>query len=208
MNLKPSFLYRLRSLLGLDQGEDSESILHTLSRAIEAKDPYTLGHADRVSQYAIELGRSLGVNNADLNTLHRGGLLHDIGKIAIPDAILLKPGKYTDEEFTAMKQHPVLGCEICQKLRSVQDALPIIRHHHERLDGSGYPDGLHGNSISPLVRIVTIVDIYDALRSRRTYKEAFSIDISFKIMWEEAEKGWWDKDVLAHWEKLIRSKNV
>jgi putative two-component system response regulator len=208
MKPKQSFLHRVRSLLGLDQGEDSESILHTLSRAIEAKDPHTLGHADRVSQYAVELGRCLGVNNADLNTLHKGGLLHDIGKIAIPDAILLKPGKYTDEEFTTMKQHPVLGCEICQKLRSVQDALPIIRHHHERLDGSGYPDGLKGNAVSPLVRIVTIVDIYDALRSRRTYKEAFSLDTSFKIMWEEAEKGWWDKDVLAHWEKLIRSKNA
>jgi putative two-component system response regulator len=195
-------------LLGLEKGEDSESVLQDLSRAIEAKDPHTLGHADRVSQYAVDLGRALGVNQTDLTTLRRGGLLHDIGKIAIPDAILLKPGKYSDEEFNTMKQHPVLGCEICQKFHTLYAALPLIRHHHERLDGSGYPDKLQGEAISPLVRVVTIVDIYDALRSRRSYKEAFSIDTSFKIMWEEAAKGWWDKDILTRWEKLIRSKQT
>ena len=208
MNLKPSFFNRLRSLLNPKKGEDTESILNTLSRAIEAKDPYTLSHAERVSQYAVDLGSSLGVSADDLNTLRKGGLLHDVGKIAISDEILLKPGKFSDEEFMTMKKHPVLGCEMCAKLSSLQDALPIIRHHHERLDGSGYPDGLQGKAISPLVRIVTVVDIYDALRSRRSYKEPFSVDLSFKVMWEEAGKGWWDKGVLAHWEKLIRSKNV
>jgi putative two-component system response regulator len=206
MTPKPSFLQRLRSLLGFNQGEDSQDILRTLTRAIEAKDPHTLGHADRVSQYAMELGKALGVNGDDLATLHKGGLLHDIGKIAIPDAVLLKPGKYTDEEFNTMKRHPVLGCEICEKFRLLQDALPLIRHHHERLDGSGYPDGLKSEAVSPLVRVVSIVDIYDALRSRRTYKDPFSLDVSFKIMWEEAAKGWWDKDILSRWEKLIRTK--
>ncbi len=198
------FFRRLKTFFSRSQ-DDAEVVLRTLSRKLEAKDPHTLGHADRVSQYAVDLGKALGVNGANLETLRKGGLLHDIGKIAIPDAILLKPGKYTEDEFTIMKRHPTLGCEICQQLRSVEDALPMIRSHHERLDGSGYPEGLSGDLISPLVRVVSIVDIYDALRSRRSYKDPFSLDKSFQIMWEEANKGWWDKSILSCWEKLVRS---
>lgn len=205
------FWARLRSILGFNgrknERDEATSVLSTLARAIEAKDQYTLGHADRVSQYAKDLGIALGVNGGDLDTLRKGAFLHDIGKISIPDAILQKPGKYTDEEYAVMKRHPQLGCEICQKLDSLRNALPLIRHHHERLDGSGYPDGIRGDQISPLIRVVTVVDIYDALRSQRSYKEAFSLEKSFKIMWEEADKGWWDKDILARWEKLVRSKN-
>lgn len=192
----------------LGEHDDAESVLRTLARTLEAKDPYTLGHADRVSQYAVELGRELGAHGSDIEKLRKGGLLHDIGKIAIPDAILLKPGKYSDEEFAVMKQHPVLGCEICEKLDSLRDALSLIRHHHERLDGTGYPDGLKGADISPLVRIVSVVDIYDALRSRRSYKEPFTLDMSFQVMWQEVEKGWWDRDILASWEKLVRSNKA
>ena len=199
---------RLISLLTGSSNDDVDAILRALSEKLEAKDPHTLGHADRVSQYAVELGKVLGVHGSDLKTLRRGGLLHDIGKIAIPDAILLKPGKYTDEEFSIMKRHPILGCDICENLRSIHDALPMIRHHHEKLNGTGYPDGLQAESISPLVRIVTIVDIYDALRSRRSYKEPFSLDRSFEIMWDEVNKGWWDKAVLASWEKLVRSNHA
>lgn len=202
---------RVQSLLRLkfltDESDDGESVLYTLTRTIEAKDPYTLGHADRVAQFAVELGKACGAGVKDLETLRKGGMLHDLGKIAIPDAILLKPGRYTPEEFDIMKRHPTLGCDICHRLKSVKSALPLIKHHHEKLDGSGYPDGLKGDQISPFVRMVTIVDIYDALRSQRTYKEAFSLEKSFKIMWEEADKGWWDKDILARWEKLVRSKN-
>jgi putative two-component system response regulator len=145
------------------------------------------------------------MSDKDINTLRKGGKLHDIGKIAIPDSILLKPGRYSPEEYTTMKAHPVVGCDICERLRSVSDALPLIRFHHERLDGSGYPDGLKNGAISPLVRIMSIVDIFDALRSVRVYKEAYSIDKTFEVMWEEAHKGWWDKDILTSWESLVRS---
>lgn len=205
-------LDRFKSIVSLrfltDYIDDSESVLFTLARTLEAKDPYTRGHADRVAQYAVALGKRLGVSGAEVRILRKGGMLHDVGKIAIPDAILLKPGKYTPEEFAVMKSHPVLGCDICEKLRSVRDVLPLIRYHHERLDGSGYPDGLQGNEVPPLVRVVTIVDIYDALRSRRSYKEPFSVDVSLKILWEETQKGWWDKDILTVWEKFVRSEHA
>ena len=204
-----TLIARVKSLLRLktivDERDDAETVLNALARTLEAKDPYTLGHADRVAQYAVELGKMLGVNAYDSQILRKGGMLHDLGKIAIPDAILLKPGRYTQEEFAIMKRHPVLGCEICGKLRTMRDALPLIRHHHEKLDGSGYPDGLRGEALSPLVRIISIVDIYDALRSQRSYKEAFTVDKSFEIMWQEVEKGWWDRGVLTAWEKLVRS---
>lgn len=205
------FVARVKSLLKIrflvDGHDDGESVLRTLARTLEAKDPYTLGHADRVSNFAVELGRIMGVNGYELEILRKGGMLHDLGKIAIPDAILLKPGRFTPEEFTIMKQHPTFGCDICEKLKSVRESLPLIRYHHEKLDGSGYPDGLRGEQIPALVRIVTVVDIYDALRSQRSYKEAFTVDKSFQILWEEANKGWWDKSVVTAWEKWIRSKN-
>jgi putative two-component system response regulator len=191
-----------------DELDTAESVLYTLARTIEAKDRYTLGHADRVAGYAMELGRRLGVNADDLRILRKGGMLHDIGKLAIPDSILTKPGKFTPDEFGVMKRHPLLGCDICEKLKTVKDALPIIRHHHEKLDGTGYPDGLKGASVPPLVRIVTIVDIYDALRSKRSYKDAFSIDKTFEIMWEEVEKGWWDRDIVTAWEKAVSARNT
>jgi len=206
------FAARVRSLLRLrrltEELDDVESVLYTLARTIEAKDPYTMGHAERVGQFAMVLGKRLGVDESDRELLRKGGMLHDVGKIAVPDAILTKPGKYTPEEFDAMKRHPVLGCEICEKLRTVRDALPLIRHHHERLDGSGYPDGLSGDQITPLIRIVSIVDVYDALRSKRSYKEAFSIDKSLEILWQETEKGWWDKNILSVWEKAVRANNA
>ena len=203
-------LTRIRSLLRVkalnDQLDDAESIIFTLASVIEAKDTYTLGHADRVSRFSVILGRLLKRNEAELQILDKGGVLHDIGKMAIPDSILLKPGALTKEEFNIMKTHPVVGCTICERLRSAKDALPLIRHHHEKLDGSGYPDGLKKDEIPVSVRIVTIVDIYDALTTRRSYKDAWPIDRTFSVMYEEVKKGWWDGDILRIWEKFVLSE--
>ena len=202
-------LTRIRSLLRVkalnDQLDDAESIIFTLARIIEAKDSYTLGHADRVSKFAVALGRILKRTPAELETLDKGGVLHDVGKMAIPDSILMKPGSLTKEEFDIMKTHPVVGCTICERLRSAKDAIPLIRHHHEKLTGEGYPDGLKKDEIPLLVRIINIVDIYDALTTRRSYKEAWTVDRAFSVMYEEVKRGWWDGDVLRTWEKYVRS---
>ncbi len=204
-------LTRIKALLRVkalnDQLDDTESIVFTLARIIEAKDSYTMGHADRVSRYSVLLGKLLKRSEAELEILDKGGVLHDIGKMAIPDTILLKPGALTKEEFGIMKTHPVMGCTICERLRSAKDAIPLIRHHHEKLDGSGYPDGLKRDEIPVLVRIVTIADIYDALTTRRSYKDAWSVDKTFSVMYEEVKKGWWDGDILRTWEQFVRSED-
>lgn len=200
---------RVRSLLRVkalnDQLDDAENIIFTLARIIEAKDSYTLGHADRVSRFAVALGKQLKCAPQELETLDKGGVLHDIGKMAIPDSILLKPGSLTKEEFDVMKTHPLIGCTICERLRSAKDAIPLIRHHHEKLNGQGYPDGLKSGEISLLVRIVNVVDIYDALTTRRSYKEAWSQEKAFATMYEEVKRGWWDGDVLRTWETFVKS---
>ncbi|OGR82875.1 MAG: hypothetical protein A2902_07830 [Elusimicrobia bacterium RIFCSPLOWO2_01_FULL_64_13] len=204
-------LTRIRSLLRVkalnDELEEAENIIFTLARMIEAKDSYTLGHADRVARFAVILGRILKRTPEELEILDKGGVLHDIGKMAIPDSILLKPGSLSKEEFDLMKTHPVVGCTICERLRAAKTALPLIRHHHERLDGTGYPDGLKGDQISPLVRIINVVDIYDALTTRRSYKDAWPIDRTFSVMYEEVRRGWWDGDILREWEKFVRSED-
>lgn len=205
-------LTRVRSLLRVkalnDQLDDTESIIFTMARIIEAKDSYTLGHADRVSRYAVALGKLLKRTPQELDILDKGGLLHDIGKMAIPDSILLKPGALTKEEFDIMKTHPQIGCTICERLRSAKDALPLIRHHHEKLTGDGYPDRLKKEEITLPVRIVNIVDIYDALTTRRSYKDAWTVDKAFSVMYEEVKRGWWDGDVLRTWEKFVRAGEI
>jgi putative two-component system response regulator len=203
---------RIRSLLRIksltDDLEDAEAILLTLVRTIEAKDRYTMGHADRVARYAVTLGRSLGCAPHELELLRKGGMLHDIGKIGIPDAILQKEGPLDPTEWSIMRRHPTIGCEICQRLKSTERLLPIIRHHHECLDGTGYPDGLSAAQIPDLVRIVNIVDIFDALTSRRSYKEAFPTQQAFHVMWEEVDRGWWDGNLLKSWETLVRKDKI
>lgn len=194
-------LLRVKSLV--DELEDAEVVLFTLARTIEAKDKYTLGHADRVGRYAVLLGRALGYGPEKVELLRKGGILHDIGKIGVPDAILQKEGPLDTVEWQMMRQHPTIGCDICQKLKGMKDILPMIRHHHERLDGTGYPDGLKGAKIPDIVRVINIVDIYDALTTRRSYKEAFPAPKALRIMREEVDRGWWDGDILTVWEELV-----
>lgn len=205
-------LARIRSLVRVksltDALEDAEVVLFTLARTIEAKDTYTLGHADRVARYAVRMGEALGYDQEKIELLRKGGILHDIGKLGVPDAVLQKEGPLDAREWEVMRRHPSMGCEICQRLKGVKDVLPMIRHHHERMDGTGYPDGLKRDQIPDVVRIVNIVDIYDALTTRRSYKEAFPVDKAFRIMWEEVEKGWWDGDLLKIWEDLVRKNRI
>ena len=137
--------------------------------------------------------------------LRRAGVVHDVGKIAVPDAILLKPGRLTAEEWTLIKEHPVLGERICAPLKSFRFVLPIIRHHHEKFDGSGYPDGLRGEAIPVTARVLQVVDVYDALTTDRPYKKAFSVIDALHTMKEEVAKGWWDPHIFDQFEWLVRS---
>lgn len=146
-----------------DQLDSAEAMLFALARMVEAKDGTTGDHCSRLSHNGVVLGQALGLDAEELMALRRGGVLHDIGKLGIPDSILLKPGKLTDEEWVIMRQHVDIGARIVGDLKSMRMTVPIIRHHHERWDGSGYPDGLRGQDIPLLARIFQVVDIYDAL---------------------------------------------
>ena len=148
----------------------AENVLLAIARAVEARDDYTVHHAERVGAYAREIARDHGLEGEDLEIVYRGGVLHDVGKIGIRDAILLKPGPLTDDEFVVMKGHSIEGERICGPLRSTEHNVPIIRHHHERWDGTGYPDGLAGDSIPIGARIVAVGDAWDAMVTDRPYR--------------------------------------
>ena len=194
----PDELYtRVRSLIRLkrmtDDLESAEALFLTLGRIIEARDPSTEGHCERLAAFASALGIALHLEQADLDALYRGAFLHDIGKIGIPDRVLLKKGKLTHDEYELMKRHPVIGDELCETVRSFEAVRPIVRHHHERMDGTGYPDGLAGDEIPLLARIVSVVDVFDALTSDRPYRKALTADATYRMMREEADGGWWDR---------------
>jgi len=202
-------LARVGSLLKLkhrtDELERAEAVLFTLARSIEGKDPYTHGHCERLSDYSARLGQHLGLAEDEITALRRAGVVHDVGKIAVPDAILLKPGRLTAEEWKLIQEHPVVGERICAPLKSFRLVLPIIRHHHEKLDGSGYPDGLRGDAIPITARVLQVVDVYDALTTDRPYKKAFTLTDALQTMQQEVEKGWWDAHVFGEFEQLVRS---
>ena len=185
---------RVRSLTRLkrytDELETAESIILTLGLTIESRDPYTQGHCERVARYAAALGARLGLDDGQLVALHRGAFLHDVGKVGIPDAILLKPGSLTPSEQATMQEHTVIGHRLCGELRSLEEVRPIVRHHHERPNGTGYPDRLEGERIPLLARIMNVVDSYDALTTERPYKAAFSTAEAFREMRDEAARGW------------------
>lgn len=183
--------------------DSAEEIIFTIARAVEARDEDTGDHCDRIAKLSVRLGERLGVGEDDLKELKRGGYLHDLGKVGIPDAVLLKPGKLTEQEWLVMRSHVDIGVKICAPLRTLRPVLPIIRHHHERFDGSGYPDGLSGEEIPYLARIFQVVDIYDALTNDRCYRKAFGFEEAIRIIWEETDRGWHDPDIVRVFIEMI-----
>jgi putative two-component system response regulator len=198
---------RVKSLLKLkeftDELDNAEAVLCTLGLSVEARDPYTEGHCERLSRYAGALGEHLALGGEPILALKRGGYLHDLGKIRVPDLILKKGDKLTHEEWVIMKQHPLTGEAICKPLRSLKLVLPIIRHHHEHWNGNGYPDGLKGNEIPLLARVLQVVDVYDALRTARPYKPALAHEEAARTMAEEARSGLWDPDLVAEFFLML-----
>jgi putative two-component system response regulator len=209
---KEELLARVRSLLKIkqftDELEHAENVLFTLALSIEAKDPYTEGHCDRLSESSEALAKRLRLSEEERIALRRGGVIHDIGKVAVPDQILLKPGPLTPEERKVMERHTVVGAGICSPLKSFRSVLPIIRHHHEKMDGSGYPDGLKGNAIPLTARILQTADIYDALTTDRPYRKALRPDRAFALMREEVKKGWWDGALVDELEAMVQVSAV
>ena len=191
---------RVRSLVRLkrytDDLDSAESVIMSLALVIEARDAYTDGHCQRLASYATSFGRALQLSEEDLAALFRGGYLHDVGKVGIPDEILLKPGRLTDSEYQLIQQHTVIGDRLCGELRSLRQVRPIVRHHHERFDGSGYPDGLKGDAIPRLAEIMGIVDVYDAITTTRPYKPAATPDQAYVELLQEVNKGWRRKDLV------------
>jgi putative two-component system response regulator len=200
-------LSRIQSLLQMRSyiDEQAKSVLLSLAQSIEAKDPKKVGHSERLSEYALQLGESLDLTDEDLETLRISCLLHDIGKIAVSDAILTKSGPLTPEERLVMNQHPVVGESICAPLKSLRRVLPIIRHHHERMDGSGYPDGLRGYRIPLKARILQIADIYDALINERPYRDALPPDEALSILIGEARCGWLDAPLVRRFCQICQA---
>ena len=180
----------------VDRMEGSEAILMSLAQAVEHRDNITGGHCDRLAALAVALGMAMDLPPDHLLALHRGGYLHDIGKIGIPDSILFKNGPLSEEEWHVMRTHTTKGEDICRPMKCLRPVLPIIRSHHERWDGSGYPDGLRGEGIPLLARVLHMVDIYDALTSARSYKPAIISSDALRIMQEETDQGWHDPEIM------------
>jgi len=178
----------------LDHCDLAESVMLSLAQAIEARDQQTAGHCQRLASYAVVLGDALHLSPSDLATLRRGGFLHDIGKVGVPDAILLKPGPLTAAERARMNDHTTIGDRLCAGLPSLSRVRQIVRSHHERIDGSGYPDGLTNPDIPLLAQIISIVDAFDALTTVRPYKPALPVEQAYQELRDDAARGWkrWD----------------
>lgn len=187
----------LRNKAAIDSLEEAETILFALAHAVEKRDKYTGDHCDRLAKFSVMLGSAMGMTKSQLVALHRGGYMHDIGKVCVPDAILFKKGPLTEEEWVVMRSHTTKGEDICRPMRTLAPVLPIIRNHHERWDGTGYPDGLKDEEIPLLARILQMADIYDALTTARPYKPALSRQESEQIFEDEVKRGWRDPELVA-----------
>ena len=183
---------------------ETETVLYSLANIVRQRDSHTAGHCERLAFSGVALGSAMGLDSESLLTLFVGGYLHDVGKIGIPDSILFKPGKLIGEEWSIMQEHPVRGEAICRPINSLRPALPLIRFHHEKWDGTGYPDGLRGKAIPLLARVLQIVDIYDALTNPRPYKHAFTGNRALEILKEECNLGWRDPEIA---ELFIRNED-
>jgi putative two-component system response regulator len=204
---KHELVARVQSLLRLkqftDELDNAETVLFSLALSIEAKDPYTERHCDRLSKYSVARGERLGLSQELRVALRRGGLVHDIGKVPVPESILLKPGPLTPEERKIMEQHTVIGEKICAPLRSFRHVLPIIRSDHEKQEGSGYPDGLKGEQVPLTARMPQVTDIYDALTTDRPYRKALSSEKALANIREEVKHGWWDGSIVDEFESIV-----
>jgi putative two-component system response regulator len=201
---------RVRSLLRVkrytDDLDSAESVILSLALTIEARDRCTEGHCDRLSRYGSALGRMIGLGESEIAVVARAGILHDIGKVGIPDAILLKPDRLTPAEYAVMQQHTVIGDRLCGELRSLRLVRPVVRHHHERLDGSGYPDGLRGDAIPLFAQIIAVVDVYDALTTARPYKTAMPIARALEELTVEADRGWHRRDLVDAFSRIASAE--
>ncbi|MGE3843758.1 MAG: HD-GYP domain-containing protein [Vicinamibacterales bacterium] len=209
---RAELLARVRSLTRLkrytDEMDSAAAIITTLAVMIESRDGYAEGHCHRMANYATALGRALGLADADLQALHRGGFLHDIGMLAIPDAVLRKQGPLTAEEYRQIQSHTRIGDELCGNLRSLHAIRPIVRSHHERLDGSGYPDGLRGDSIPLLAQIIAIADVFDAITTRRAYREEQPASHALEVLRQHVARGWHREDLVTAFTDLVVSGKV
>ena len=188
-----------------DDLESAESVILSLALTVEARDPYTVGHCERLAAYAAAVGRALGLRPDEVLTLHRGGYLHDVGKIGVPDAVLLKNGRLTAAEHEQMQAHTTIGERLCGELRALRPVRAIVRHHHERLDGTGYPDALRGDAIPMTAQIVGVVDAYDAMTTNRPYRTALGEARACEELLRDAREGRLNPEIIRVFLDLDRT---
>jgi putative two-component system response regulator len=199
-------LQRVQTLLRLKtyMDEQAKSSLFSLARSVDSKRNLRNGHSDLLMTYAEQLGKCFGFGEEDLQELRIACWLHDVGKFAVPESILLKPGPLDEVETEIMREHPIIGEKICAPLKSLRSILPVIRHHHEKMDGSGYPDGLRGDAIPLKARILQVADIYDALTTDRPYRGALPHDEAMETLFIESDKGWLDTSVVLKFSRICQ----
>jgi putative two-component system response regulator len=201
LTIKVRSLIKLKTLQ--DELEHSENVVLTLAVAMEARDPYTRGHSTRVGEISAAFSSFLGFSRKEQEQMRKAGILHDIGKIGVSTDLLCKEGRLTSDELDAVKRHTLIGEEICRPLFSVRGILPVIRNHHERWDGGGFPDGLRGEKILLTARMLAIVDSYDAMVSKRPYREGRSESTVVEVFRNEKESGQWDPNLVENFIELI-----